>query len=132
MKTLSADLRRRVVVFYAEHKGEGATYESTATHFAVGRATVDRWLRLKRETGDVAVRPRKVVVRSPLRMDWLKEHVETQPDATLKARAKEHQAVHGGKEPSIAAIWQALCRLGFTHKKKRSSPKRESRSASSP
>lgn len=119
MKGLSADLRKRVVAFYAEHRGEGATYGSTAKHFSIGRATVDRWLRLKRETGDVAVRPAKVVRRSPLKMDWLREHVEASPDATLKARARDHQAAHGGRVPSVSAVWQALQRLGFTHKKKR-------------
>jgi transposase len=131
MKALSADLRKRVVAFYAEHRGGGATYESTAKHFAIGRATVDRWLRLKRETGDVAVRPPKVVQRSPLKMDWLREHVEANPDATLKARATDHQATHGGKVPSIGAIWQALRRLGFTHKKKRLWRKKGTKPASS-
>lgn len=109
-----------MVEYYAAHQGEGATYESTAKHFAIGRATVDRWLRLKRETGDVEVRPRKVVERSPLNLGWLKGHVEAKPDATLKARAREHQASHGGRLPSVSAIWEALHRLGFTHKKKRS------------
>ena len=132
MKALSTDLRKRVVEFYAAHRGEGASYDAVARHFAIGRATVDRWLRLKRETGDVAVRPRKVVERSPLKMSWLKEHVEAEPDATLKARAKKHQATHGGKEPSVTAMWEALRRLGFTHKKKRSRRRKGTKRASSP
>jgi transposase len=130
MKALSTDLRKRVVEYYTAHRDEGTTYEATAKHFAIGRATVDRWLRLKRETGDIEVRPRKVVERSSLKMGWLKEHVEGNPDATLKARAKEHQASHGGALPSISAIWQALHRLGFTHQKKRSRRKRRTLRAS--
>jgi hypothetical protein len=56
-KGLSIDLRKRVVAYYEAHRSQGATYESTASRFAAGGATVNRWLRLKRETGSVAVKP---------------------------------------------------------------------------
>lgn len=120
MTALSPDLRQRVVAFYAAHRGKGASYDSVAKHFAIGYATVSRWLRLKRETGQVVDRPRKVVVRSPIDMAWLKAHTEANPDATLKERAAAHQKAHGGKVPSVPAMWMALRRLNFTHKKRHS------------
>ena len=131
-KGLSIDLRKRVVAYYVAHRSKGATYLSTAARFAVGEASVSRWLRLARETGSVAVKARKKVQRSPIDMAWLKAHTEAHPDATMKQRAKEHQAVHGGKVPSEVAIWNALRRLGFTHKKRRSTPRSGSWSASRP
>ena len=130
MTALSRDLRQRVVAYYEAHRASGATHVSTAARFAIGVATVNRWLRLKRETGDVAVRPRKVVQRSPIDMAWLKQHVEMNPDVTMKERAKAHQQVHGGKRPSEVAVWRALRRLGFTHQKKPSTRRSGSWSAS--
>src|SRR5262245_41855051 len=47
----SMDLRERVSAAYAEGN---ATYEAVAERFRLGRATVSRWLRLHRETGNVA------------------------------------------------------------------------------
>ena len=130
MTALSTDLRQRVVAYYEAHKAGGATYESTARHFAIGDATVNRWLRLKRETGDVLVRARKAVKRSPIDDAWLKQHTDEHPDATLKQRAQAHQKAHGGKEPSVPAMWVAMGRIGFTHKKRRSTRKSGSWSTS--
>ena len=131
-KGLSIDLRKRVVAYYEAHRSEGATYVSTAARFAVGGATVNRWLRLKRETGSVAVKPRKKVQRSPIDMAWLKAHAEAHPDATLKQRARAHQQERGGRLLTIAAFCGALKRLGFTHKKRPSTPRSGSWSASRP
>jgi transposase len=127
---LSLDLRTRAVAFYEEQRPNGATYESVAGQFKVGEASVDRWLRLKRETGSVADRPRKVVQRSPIRLEWLREHVQRNPDATLAERGKAHQEAHGGKAPSVPALCQALQRLKITHKKRRSTPRSGSKSQS--
>src|SRR5579859_3018200 len=50
----SRDLREKVVGAY----DPGAeSYDSLAERFDVGRATVNRWPRLKRETGSVQKRP---------------------------------------------------------------------------
>ncbi len=56
MPDTSLDLRRRIVKAY--ETGKTATYEATAEMFGVGRATVNRLLRRKRETGDVVAKPR--------------------------------------------------------------------------
>ncbi|MFY0539472.1 DUF977 family protein [Nannocystis pusilla] len=51
---ISTDLRIRIVEARAQ---ERLTYEQLAERFGVGRATVDRVLRLARETGSVEPRP---------------------------------------------------------------------------
>jgi transposase len=129
-KGLSIDLRKRAVAYYEAHRGQGATYELAAARFAIGKATLNRWLRLKRETGSVAVKPRKPVQRSPIDMDWLKAHVEAHPDATLKQRAQAHQQERGGRVLVISSFSGALKRLGFTHKKRPSTPRSGNWSAS--
>lgn len=85
----SMDLRKRVI---AALKEEGSTYETVAERFAVGRATVHRWWRLHRETGDVA--PKQDDGRPPRVLDKAGEDlmvglVEDQPDATLVELADE-------------------------------------------
>lgn len=50
----SLDLRRRVVAAY---RRGGVTYRQVAERFAVSRASVSRWLRRERESGDVEPRP---------------------------------------------------------------------------
>lgn len=51
----SIELRERVVVAY--ESGEGS-YEAIALRFAVGPASVTRWVRLKRNRGSLAPRPK--------------------------------------------------------------------------
>ncbi|MFP2903724.1 helix-turn-helix domain-containing protein [Pyxidicoccus sp. 3LFB2] len=54
-RPISEDLHRRIPEVREE---SGKTYEELAEQLRVGRATVNRVLRLKRETGDVQPRPR--------------------------------------------------------------------------
>ncbi|WP_143825720.1 helix-turn-helix domain-containing protein [Nannocystis exedens] len=51
---ISVDLRIRIVEARVQ---DGQTYEQLAERFHVGRATVDRVLRLQRETGSVEPKP---------------------------------------------------------------------------
>jgi transposase len=116
MADTSLDLRRRIVDAY--RSGKTATYEATASMFGVGRATVDRLLRLRRETGDVFPRPRGG--NNPRRVDltWLKAHAQANPDARLVDRVAAWEK-HSGDSVSVTAMWKALRAIGWTHKKKR-------------
>ena len=49
-KTVSIEKRELLVAYQTEQK---KTYEDTASTFDVGKATVSRHIRLKRETGNV-------------------------------------------------------------------------------
>ena len=123
MRVLSIDLRRRVVSAY--ESGESGTYEQTAKMFGIGEATVSRWLRLKRETGDVLPntrgghRPRKVD------SEWLRKHATEFPDARLKDRAEAWEA-YSGEKVHIDTMSAALHAIGWTYKKKRQWQKNES------
>ena len=76
--------------------------------FAVSQPTVRRWLRRRRETGDLAptvARPRPAAKGSAL-WSWLPARLEASPDATLEELARAFAAEHA--------------RLGWTRKKRAS------------
>lgn len=81
-RPISKDLRERIV----ELKESGASYQEVADQLLVGRATVNRVLRRKRETGDVEPRPHgggKPLLFRPEEMPRVKAIVDEYPDATL-------------------------------------------------
>ena len=125
----SRDLRERAVDAYERRAG---SYDEVAALFGVGRATINRWLRLKRETGGIAERPHgggrqaKIVGNA---LEKLRAMVLAKNDSTRKELAqglleKSKVAV------SVATIGRTLRRLGLTRKKSRSMPRRGIRIAS--
>lgn len=98
----SIDLRNRVVAFVRK----GGSRVEASRRYEVSIWCVNDWL--KRED----LTPIKVVKRKG-KLDWeaLKKHVELYPDALLRERA-EHFKVR------IYSIWNALQKMGITHKKK--------------
>lgn len=124
---ISRDLRSRIVSHY--EKTAGATYKSTAALFEVGEATVNRILRVHRETGDVMPAPRPKKPKHKIDLTWLRADVLASPDARLKDRAAAFERERG-ISVSVAAVWYAMTALGFTHKKKPFSPRNEIRSES--
>ncbi len=112
---ISRDLRKRIVAFY--ENTQSATYDVTAEHFSVGRATVNRILRVHRETGDVMPVPTPKKPRNKIDLDWLRAHAQTFPDARLKDRAEAFRAERG-TSVSIASVHYAMRAIGFTHKKR--------------
>jgi len=119
MKALSEDLRRRIVNHYKRH-GD-ATYASTAAHFSVGDATVSRLLRLDRETGDIVSVAEPTTRKLKVDLDWLQQHAVKDPDAFLKDRVAAYLEERGMRV-CITAMWTAMNALGWTHKKRPSSP----------
>src|SRR5688572_21561687 len=117
----SMDLRERVVRAYLE--GEG-TYEAVAVRFAIGEATVDRWVSRFRNRGSVAAdamggnRNGKFDEEAEQRV---RELVEVDPGVTrveLVRALDEHLEL----QVSPAAVQRALVRLKLTRKKRRSTP----------
>jgi transposase len=117
---LSVDLRMRVVEAYKE---EGLTYGEAAARFGIGYATVNRWLRLHRETQQLAPKPTPGRVRRiSLEGDEIvRRLVREQPDATLKELAERYGALEGRRLP-VALMQRAVARLGLTLKKRSSTP----------
>jgi transposase len=117
MTSLSQDLRKRIVQHYKTEIT--ATYLSTSAHFSVGVATVNRLLRLQRETGDVVDRPRTLKRKFKMNLDWLRADVAAHPDDRLKDRAERYKS-ECNIVVNLSSIWDALQALKITHKKKRS------------
>lgn len=117
----SVQVRESIVRAFHEH---GLSYEEIAELLGVGRATVSRVLRRYRESGSVERRPRGggnfTKVRGPV-ADRLRAIAALQPDATIEEMTRElcHQT---GIEVSRSAVDRALRRMGYTRKKRPSSP----------
>jgi putative transposase len=118
---LSRDLRTRIVATW--EKGE-LTWDQIAEKFSVGRATVDRLIRLYRETKEVTPRPHgggtppKI---SDEKLPIMREILEAHPDATL-----EELAAMYSKRSRVTVgpmcVYRAAKKLGFTRKKRVWSP----------
>ena len=119
---ISTDLRRRVVDAYL---GGNETYVEIAKRFDVGEASVDRWLRLHRETGGVSAPPGKGGRKPKIDDSGLKELrrlVQEQPDATL-AELSERYEERVGVQVAVSIIDRALQKLKLSRKKRQSMPR---------
>jgi len=119
MRAYSTDLKERLVRAVAD----GQPMREAARRFEVAVNTVKRAVVQERETGSLARqpipgRPRAITGE---REALLRARLEAAPDATLE----EHcawWAEHQGQELSVATMWRALHRLGWTHKKRHWQP----------
>jgi transposase len=114
MKSISLDLRRRIVEAYLS--GRSGTYQTTAEMFGVGVATVSRLLHLNREHGDLRAKARGGNRAREVDEDWLRAHAQEQPDARLIDRVQAWEA-YRGKRVQVSTMCLAMRRIGWTHKK---------------
>ena len=113
----SEDLRRRVVQTYLA--GEG-TYEQIARRFAVGPASVDRWLNAYRARGSYAPKPHGGGKRPKIDaegMALLAKLVAERPDITLAELASEY-AERRETKVALSIMCRALQKLGLGRKKR--------------
>jgi len=116
MKAYSEDLRLRAV---AAVDG-GMPRSQAARVFGVGRATVKRYLALRRETGGLAPRPRRgppPLTTAALRAA-LPARLAAAPDATLEEHCAWWEQV-GRVRFCTATMSRVIARLGWTRKKTR-------------
>lgn len=121
MKTLSLDLRERVLTAY--DVGD-ETRQGVADRFRVSLGMVKKLLQQRRRTGDL--RPRhRFSGRKPLIVDTHRRQMQQllgkQPDLTL---SELRQAV--GLNCSLPAIHYALAGMNLTYKKRLSVPANKS------
>ena len=103
----SNDLRERVLSYY----DDGHTQNETCEVFDIGRRTLNRWLKLRRDTGSAHLRPRPARRRSAkIEEPKLREYIKMHPDAYLREIAE----VFGVTD---VAILYACRRFGITRKK---------------
>lgn len=117
MRTISLDLRERIVASY--DNGEG-TREQVARHYRVSLGLIKKLLRQRRLTGDITARHR-FSGRKPRilasHQGQMRELLKRKPDMTLpELRA----AV--ALNCTLPAIHYVLKRMGLTYKKRHSVP----------
>ena len=119
--TTPVDPRVRNAIVRGYHK-DRRTYDELAGSLGVGLATVNRVLRLHRETGGVAPRPRGGGNFSPIEgklTDLLCRIVADMPDATV-AELTAALMKRGSIYTSRSSVQRALARLGYSRKKSHS------------
>lgn len=114
MRSLSMDLRLRVVAAYRNKEG---SYSVLAARFAVSPAVVGKLVRQERDLGtlepQVHTRGRKRAIRGEQEAELLR-HLQEHPDATLRERIAAL-----GLDCTIKTMWQTIRRLQWRFKKSR-------------
>ncbi len=117
MNAYSKDLRARVLA--AVDRGD--PYAEVSRLFGVSLATIGRYARRRRETGETAPRPspgrtpRICNTAEERRALW--EQLEAKPEATLQ-RHRELWEERGGARVSVATMSRAIRRLGWIYKQR--------------
>ena len=119
MKPYSKDLRLRVL----SAVDAGKPREEVAKSFSVSVPTIKRWLRRRRETGDVEPEaiPGRPARKGKMLKGWLPEHLEANDDLTLEEHREAFEE-HFGEEVSTSTIGRAIAAMpqgGWPLKKSR-------------
>jgi transposase len=116
MKAYSQDLRERVL----RAVDQGYQRVDIIKLFGVSRATIKRYLKQRRETGAVNVKP--IPGRPPKKFAPLQAHLvaqlEAHPDAKLAAHCQMWEEQQG-VAVSTSTMSRAIRRVGWTRKKRR-------------
>ena len=126
MRTLSVDLRERILSSYDNHEGSRA---QVAHRFRVSLGMVKKLLQQRRTTGSIAPR-HHLAGRKPTILAVHRSHfrvlLQKKNDLTLN---ELRTAV--GRNCSLQAIHVVLRKMGLTYKKRRSAPASKSARTSS-
>ncbi|GHO58192.1 IS630 family transposase [Ktedonobacter robiniae] len=115
MRAYSQDLRQRILRVV----DQGKPRAEIAKTFAVSQSTIKRYLKLRRETGDVKPKaiPGRPSKKGAALHAGLLAQLEALPDATLIEHCQFWQTTHG-IQVSSATTSRAIHRLNWTRKKK--------------
>lgn len=118
---ISLEVRKRAVAGY---RRGNSTIEKVASMFGVGPASLNRWLRLERETG--TLRHRKMGGFVPplitdADLETLTDIVALNNDAFVYELVELYEA-EKGVNVSTSVMSRALARAGLTRKKRPSTP----------
>ena len=108
------ELRERAVRAYESRTDP---YADVAARFAIGPATLLRWVQRQRETGTLDPLAKAGGWASPVDVSVLHALIDERPDQTCAelTRAYNRVAPHGRVHRS--SIWRALRRTGYVFKK---------------
>jgi transposase len=108
MKPYSKDLRLRVL----SAVDSGKPREEVARTFSVSMPTIKRWLKRRRETGDV--QPEPIPGRPPRKgamlKEWLPEHLQANDDLTLEEHRQAFEEEFG-QTISTSTVGRAIAGL---------------------
>jgi len=96
------------------------TYAAVAERFCIGPASVSRWLRAYRQTGEVRPKPHGGGMPPKIDaagMQWLAGLVEDHPDLTLAELATLYQE-HTQTIVALSIMCRAMKKLGLVRKKR--------------
>ena len=93
MKPYSKDLRLRVLAAV----DSGTPREEVAKTFSVSMPTIKRWLRRRRQTGDVEPEPipGRPARKGTLLKEWLPKHLRANDDLTLEEHSEAFEEEFG-------------------------------------
>ncbi len=116
MRAYSTDLRQRIVAAV----DRGLPRAEVAQTFGVSRATINRYLKRRRDGGDLAPRaspgrPRTIPTGRHALLD---AQLRAHPDATLAEHCARWREAHG-VTLSVATMQRSLARAGWPRKKSR-------------
>ncbi len=124
MNAYSKDLRLRVLAVV----DRGERREEIARLFGVSLATIGRYVKRRRETGEVAARPSpgrtRRICSTPEEHRALWAQLEARPEATLEEHRDPWEQERGVRV-SAATMSRAIRRLGWTYKQSRWEPQSE-------
>jgi transposase len=108
MKPYSKDLRLRVL----SAVDAGTPREEVTETFSVSMPTIKRWLRRRRETGDVEPEPipGRPARKGAMLREWLPEHLEANDDLTLEEHRQAFEE-RFGEAVSTSTIGRAISAL---------------------
>jgi transposase len=108
MKPYSKDLRLRVLAAV----NAGKPREEVAKTFSVSVPTIKRWLKRRRETGDVEPRaiPGRPSRKGEMLQRWLPRHLEANDDLTLEEHREAFEEEFG-EAVSTSTVGRAIARL---------------------
>jgi transposase len=108
MKTYSNDLRLRVL----SAVDAGNLREEVARTFSVSMPTIKRWLRRRKETGDVEPEPipGRPSRKGAMLKEWLPKHLEANDDLTLEEHSEAFEEEFG-QTVSTSTIGRAIAGL---------------------
>lgn len=117
MRAYSQDLRQRIL--HAVDQGKPRAEISKT--FDVSRSTIKRYLKLRRETGDVKPKaiPGRPAKKGAALLTGLQPQLDAHPDATSEEHCQIWETTQGVRV-STATMSRAIQRLDWTRKKKTS------------
>ncbi len=112
MKPYSKDLRLRVLAAV----DAGTPREEVARTFSVSMPTIKRWLKRRRETGDVEPEPipGRPSRKGAMLKEWLPNHLQANDDLTLEEHRQAHRQAFEeefGEEVSTSTVGRAIAGL---------------------